>query len=108
MSEHKCPGPEASVDEVMAHFFPAPAKDWRDSEYIVYRITDKENDVWEPVHPGHMDRANALKLDDALFSEGIPHKVCTVKEWDIHEQGQLDSLTCPECGQFKEDCDCNF
>ena len=71
-------------------------------EYIVIG-RPRGSEVWEPMHPGHMDSPNTANLVNALRKLGIGHRVVTTQEWEDINDEQTADLFCKH-GLFWEDC----
>ena len=69
--------------------FDSPSK-----RYVVMGFR-RSTGEWEPVHPGHISRADAMRLVSAH-----PHlKVWTNEHYNEEEDRIANEVFCPECGE---------
>lgn len=62
----------------------------------------KATGEWEPVHPGHIDRADAVRLVSSH-----PHlKVWTDEHYNEEQDRIAAEVFCGECGEERELCKC--
>lgn len=62
------------------------------TEFIVVAHPRRCRSVWEPVHPGHMDRGNATRLSSVLASMGIEWEIWTAQEWEKYDSAIREEL----------------
>jgi len=75
-----------------------------DSRYVLIGRNRFTKEL-EPIHPGHMDRAEAERAAAELMAlVGIRVDIKDADEWEREQDEANADLYCPVCGMMKEDC----
>lgn len=70
--------------------------------FVVVAHPKHDRELWEPVHPGHIDRIDARKLDYVLKGKGITHEVWTDEEWNRYDDQIREELFDEDGNERKE------
>jgi hypothetical protein len=74
-------------------------------EFIVVRKIAGSED-FEPVHPGHMNEADAKRLKAALNAQGMPCAIWTHARWNREDDRIRAEVFCDTCGEERAQCVC--
>ncbi len=78
----------------------------RKQQYVVV-IKNKDGD-WEPLHPGTVDSYNASRALQVAQRCGTTAERWTHEKWEEYDSQIRDELFCPECGEERDRCACNY
>ena len=75
-------------------------------EYVVMRRVPGTDNDFEPVHPGHINEADAIRLKKALNAAGMPCAIWTHDRWNREQDRIAGEVFCDTCREEQNNCTC--